>query len=82
MVSRPHHGGPRRRAISGWLVAGLSFWRRVSRPGAGGRSGSERSAGPSKQRWREAQRSGALDGLLIAAVFVLGVAAALVMTLF
>lgn len=76
MVSRPHHGGPRRRAISGWLVAGLRFWRRVLRPG------SERSARPPKQRWREAQRSGALDGPLIAAVFVLGVAATLVMTLF
>ena len=79
MVSHPGRGGRCRRGPSRWLSAPLALYRRVAR--ARERHADWRSTIPPGERWRHAKRSGALDGALIAAVFVMGVAVALVMSL-
>jgi hypothetical protein len=81
MVSHPRRGGRRHGVLSRWTSASFALCRRVVL-GARDRPTGEHSDSRPGERWRRAKRSGALDGPLIAAVFVVGVAVALVMTLF
>lgn len=81
MVSHPRPGGRRHGALTRWLAAPLALCRRAVF-GAKDRPTDEHSDNRPGERWQQAKRSGALDGPLIAAVFVVGVAVALVMTLF
>lgn len=80
MVSHPRRGGGRR-GVSGWLSAPVAWCRRVVL-GPRDRPTGEHSDNRPSERLRRAKRSGLLDGPVIAAVFVVGVAVALVMTLF
>ena len=80
MVSHPRRGG-RRPRVSRWLSAPLALCKRVLL-GVRDQPTSEHSGDRPGHRLRQAKWSGAFDGPLIAAVFVVGVAVALVMTLF
>lgn len=82
MVSHPRRpGGRRHGALSRWLSVLVARCRLIARGVRDWPSG-ERSGNRLGERLRRAKRSGVLDGPVIAAVFVVGVAVALVMTLF
>lgn len=81
MVSHPGRGSRRPAVLFRWLSMRLAACRRAVGRASDLYAG-ERSAHRPGERLRRAERSGLLDGPLIAAVVVVGVAMALVTTLF